>query len=50
MVRSNLTELSFENKRLALEALNVKVWLDGEAITIEGSIPTADLAIASTPA
>ena len=48
LVSSNLTELSFENKRLALEALNIKVWVDGENITVEGAIPIADSAIVST--
>ncbi len=28
-----------ENKRLALEALSVKVWVDKETVTIEGAIP-----------
>ena len=50
MVRSNLTELSFQNKRLALEALNIEARLDGKAVTIEGSTPIPDSAIISTSA
>ena len=38
----------FENKRLALEALNVKVWIDGDNVTLEGAIPIANSAIVST--
>lgn len=44
----NLAEFSFEDKRLALEALNIKVRIDNEHITIEGAIPVADVDIAST--
>ena len=47
LVSKNLEELSFENKRLALEALNIKIWVDGESITIDGAIPMTDCAIAS---
>ena len=39
LVSKNFTELSFENKRLALEVLNIKVWVNGENIRIEGAIP-----------
>jgi len=48
LVRSNLTDFTFENKRLALEALNIKVWIDGENIAIKGAIPLGEDAIAST--
>lgn len=39
LVRRNLKGLSFEDKRLALEALQVKVWIDGDNVAIEGAIP-----------
>lgn len=48
LVRGNLADFTFENKRLALQALNVKVWIDGENIAIEGAIPLGEDAIAST--
>lgn len=48
LARSNLANFSFEDKRLALEALQIKVWLDGERITIEGAVPVTKDIIAST--
>ena len=48
LARSNLAGFSFENKRLALEALNIKVWIDRDNITIQGAIPITDTVIAST--
>jgi hypothetical protein len=48
LVSKNLTEISFENKRLALEALNIKVWIDGENIRIEGPIPISEGVIVTT--
>lgn len=48
LVRKSLTELSFENKRLALEALNITVWINGENIKIEGCIPIKGRVIATT--
>jgi len=38
-IRGNLGNLSFENKRLALEALNIRVLLGKDSISIEGAIP-----------
>ena len=48
LVSSNLTELSFENKRLTFESLGVKAWLNREEITIEGAIPITDSVIVSS--
>lgn len=48
LARSNLDEFTFEDKRLALEALQIKVWVDGEHITLEGAIPVAESDIVST--
>jgi len=48
LVGENLTELSLENKRLALEALNIKIWIDGENVKLEGAIPITEGVIATT--
>ncbi|MFC1943615.1 hypothetical protein ACFLWO_03445 [Chloroflexota bacterium] len=42
LVQERLTTLDFDMKRLALDMLNIKVWLDGEAIEITGTIPVED--------
>ncbi len=42
VVRQNLGELTFEDKRLALEALSIKVWVDGDNLEIEGAIPIVE--------
>lgn len=47
IVSNNLCTLSYEEKRLALEALDIKVWLDNEKVTIKGAIPISSCAIAS---
>ena len=47
-MREKLTALDFDMKRLALEMLNIKVWIDGLGVEITGSIPVADAAIATT--
>lgn len=39
LVKRNVNGLSFEDKRLALEALQIKVWVDGDDVAIEGAIP-----------
>ncbi len=41
IVKQNLADFTFENKRLALEALNIRVHLDVSNIRIEGAIPIA---------
>jgi hypothetical protein len=46
-VRRNLKDLTMEDKRQAMEALQVKVWIDGNTIEAEGSIPLPDVSIAS---
>lgn len=48
MVKRNLAEFTFNDKRLALEALGIKVWVDDTNVSIEGAIPRVDTAIAST--
>lgn len=49
LIKTNLGGLGFEEKRLALEALQIKVWIDGESITIEGVIPIPKGQIAAMP-
>ena len=39
LVRQNLRDFTFEYKRLALEALQTEIWIDGDTITVLGSIP-----------
>jgi len=46
-VKANLSQLSFEQKRLALSALGIKVLVDKNFILIEGNVPLG--VIASTP-
>ena len=38
-IRANLGNLSFESKRLALEALNIRITLGKDTIAIEGTLP-----------
>lgn len=42
LVKQNLASLSFEHKKMALEALQVRAWIDGDNVTIEGVIPIAE--------
>jgi site-specific DNA recombinase len=39
LVRTNIKQFSFQDKRLALEALQIRVWIDGDKVTIEGAVP-----------
>ena len=32
-------------KRLAMDMLNIKVWIDGQSVEITGSIPVEDVAV-----
>jgi len=47
VARENLSSFTFEKKRFALEALQVKVKIDGDKVCLEGAIPMGD--IESTP-
>ena len=42
LVREKLTTLDFDMKRLALDMLNIKVWIDGWNVEITGTIPVKD--------
>ena len=42
LARQNIENFTFDEKRLALETLQIKVWIDGVFATIEGLIPILD--------
>jgi site-specific DNA recombinase len=48
LVRKKLTTLDFETKRMAVEMLNIKVWIDGKNVEITGSIPMEEVTIVNT--
>lgn len=48
-IQHRLSNLDFEEKRLALEMLGITVWLDGEAVEITGTIDPEMAGIATTP-
>ena len=47
LIREKLTKLDFETKRMAIEALDIKVWIDGYNVEVTGAIPISDSVIAS---
>ena len=49
LVNTNLDSFTFTDKRQMLEALKVKVWLDGHSVTIEGILPILEPEIVSQP-
>jgi site-specific DNA recombinase len=49
IIQGRLTNLDYESKRLTLEALSIKVWLDGNNVEITGSIPLEECVIAQQP-
>lgn len=48
LVREKLSTLDFDMKRLALDMLNIKVWVDGLTVEITGSIPVKDSDVVTT--
>jgi site-specific DNA recombinase len=42
LVREKLTDLDFDMKRLVLDMLNIKIWVDGSNVEITGTIPVED--------
>jgi len=42
LIREKLTSLDFDMKRLALDMLNIKVWIDGSSVEITGAILVED--------
>ena len=41
-IRDKIANLDFDMKRLALDMLDIKAWIDGENIVITGCIPITD--------
>jgi len=48
LVCQKLTNLDFDMKRLALDMLNIKVWIDGSSVEITGTIPVEDSEVVTT--
>jgi len=42
IVSKSLGNLTYEDKRLAIKALDIKVWIKGNELIMEGSIPIPD--------
>jgi site-specific DNA recombinase len=49
LARKNLISFTDGERRMALEALSIKVWVDGDSITIEGLVPVPKADIVSQP-
>ncbi|MFC1987120.1 hypothetical protein ACFLVH_01010 [Chloroflexota bacterium] len=47
-IQDSLPNLDFEGKRLALNMLGIKVWLDGETVEIAGTIDPENAAVVTT--
>ena len=47
-IREKLTTLDFETKRMTIDMLSIKVWVDGDNVEITGTIPIAEGVIATT--
>ena len=45
LIREKLTTLDFDMKRLALDMLNIKVWIDSLSVEITGTIPVEDAVV-----
>ncbi len=48
LVREKLTYLDFDMKRLALDMLNIKIWIDGSNVEITGTIPVEASEVVTT--
>ena len=48
LMQEKLSVLDYKAKRLALDMLNIKVWIDGHSVEITGTIPKVDDAIVTT--
>jgi len=47
LMREKLSMLDFETKRMALDMLDIKVWIDGYNVEVTGVIPISDYVIAT---
>ncbi|MFC1955041.1 hypothetical protein ACFLWZ_00630 [Chloroflexota bacterium] len=45
LIRGKITTLNYDMKRLAMDMLDIKVWIDGQNVEITGSIPVEDVAV-----
>ncbi|APV43887.1 Site-specific DNA recombinase [Dehalogenimonas formicexedens] len=50
LVSANLARLTFDQKRLALEAIKTEVWVYPDRVELRGKLPTSSLTIARTSA
>ena len=48
LIREKMTHFDFDMKRLALDMLNIKVWIDGSNVEITGTIPVEDSEVVTT--
>jgi hypothetical protein len=48
LMQDRISALDFEAKRMALDMLSIKVWLDGDDVEVTGLIPVEDAAFATT--
>ena len=48
LIRAKLITLDFDMKRLTLDMLNIKVWIDGSSVEITGTIPIKDADVVTT--
>jgi site-specific DNA recombinase len=49
LAKINLATLTYKEKRLGLESLSIKVFVDGDSIIIEGLVPVPEADIVSQP-
>ena len=47
LIQEKLSALDFETKRMAIEMLDIKVWIDGYNVEVTGVIPVSDCVTAS---
>ena len=47
-MRQKLTTLDHETKRMVLDMLGIKVWIDGHNVEITGTLPITDDVIMTT--
>ena len=45
LMRERLSKLDYETKRMALEMLDITVWIDGYNVEVTGVMPVSDYAI-----
>ena len=48
LMPDRISALDFEAKRMALDVLSIRVWLDGDHLEVTGVIPVEDAAVVTT--